>query len=178
IDAAARASAAGLAGATVAADRLVVAQRTIGDGQDSAGRVEDAAAPGLTTRAAESLVGRQGAVGDGQGAGVVDRAAVLGWSVGDRQAVEDGGDAAADLEDPAGVRAADGQPVGARTGDQQAVRDVKLTADQGDGALETGGEVDDVNARLSVGVQDRLPQRAGAAVGKVGPADDPGQGPG
>ncbi len=76
----------------------------MGDGEQGAGRVEDAAAPGVAALAAEGLVGRQGAVGDGQGAGVVDPAAVFGVAVGDGQAGEEGGDAAADLEDPAGVR--------------------------------------------------------------------------
>ena len=102
VDAAARALAAGDAGAAVAADHLVVAEHTVGDGEQSAGRVEDAAAPGVAALAAEGLVGRQGAVGDGQGAGVVDPAPVFGLAVGDRQAVQDGGDAGADLEDPAG----------------------------------------------------------------------------
>src|SRR5262249_61281553 len=102
VDAAARALAAGDAKTAVAADRLVVAEHTMGDGEQSARRVEDAAAPGVAALAALGLVGRQGAVGDGQGAGVVDSAAVFGVAVGDGQTGEEGGDAPADLEAPAG----------------------------------------------------------------------------
>src|SRR5262249_42469831 len=123
IDAAARAAAAGLARAAVAGDRLVVGERTVADDQDSAGGVKDAAAAGEAARAAEGLVVRQGAVGDGQGAGGVDPAPILGLTLADRQAVGERGDAAADLEDPAGALAADGQLLGARAGDHQTVGD-------------------------------------------------------
>src|SRR5262249_4602797 len=117
------AAAAGLARAAVAGDRLVVGERTVADDQDSAGGVKDAAAAGEAARAAEGLVVRQGAVGDGQGAGGVDPAPILGLTLADRQAVGERGDAAADLEDPAGALAADGQLLGARAGDHQTVGD-------------------------------------------------------
>ena len=78
------------------------------------------------------------------------------------------GHAAADVEDPAGVVAADGQSVRARAVDGQVVRDAQLAAGQRDRAVASrGGEVDQVGAGQGVGVEDRLPQRAGAAVGEV-----------
>ena len=83
-------------------------------------------------------------------------------AVGDGQVVDAHRHAAADPEDPAGVVAADGQPVGARAVDPQVVRDAQLPARQGDGAVTSrGGEADQVGAGVGVGVEDRLPQRPG-----------------
>src|SRR5262245_51211306 len=166
VDGAARALAAGDAGAAVAADRLVVAEHTVGDGEQSALRVEDGAAPGVVAVAALGLVGRQGAVVDDQGAGVVDSAAVFGVAVVDGQTGEQGGDAAADLEDPALVLAADGHQLRAGAADLQVVGDIEL-ATGGDRAVRLAGEQDPVGAGLFVGVLDRLPQRSGAAVREV-----------
>src|SRR5262245_3215927 len=166
VDAAARALTAGDAGTAVAADRLVVAEFTVGDGEQGAGRVEDAADPGVTALAVAGPVGGEGAVGDGQGAGVVDAAAVFGLAVGDGQTGEEGGDAPADLEDPAGVLAADGHQLGAGAEDLQVVGDIQL-ATGGDRAVRLAGEEDPVGAGLGVGVEDRLPQRSGAAVREV-----------
>ena len=86
-------------------------------------RVEDAAAEGVhdgrarAREADDQVVGHDG-VGEGQGAGVQDAAAPPnGPPVGDGQVVDAHRHAAADLEDPAGVVAADGQPAGARAVD-------------------------------------------------------------
>ena len=81
-------------------------------------RVEDAAAEGVhddaRAREADGLVVRQDGMGEGQGAGVQDAAArPNGPPVGDGQIVDAHRRAAADLEDPAGVVAADGQPASA-----------------------------------------------------------------
>src|SRR5262249_41707035 len=63
---------------------------------------------------------------------------------------------------------ADGQPVSTRTVDRQIVRDAQLTAGQDDGAVAgRWSEADQVGAGVGVGVRDGLPQRTGAAVGKV-----------
>ena len=86
---------------------------------------------------------------------------------GDGQVVDAHRRAAADVEDPAGVVAADGQPAGARAVDPQVVRDAQLPARQGDRAPQPVGEGDDVGTGVGVGGRDRRPQRAEAAVGEV-----------
>src|SRR5262249_14390004 len=60
------------------------------------------------------------------------------------------------------------QPLGARADDLQVVGDAELAAGQRDGAV-TGrrGEADRVGTGAVVGVEDRLPQGSGAAVGEV-----------
>src|SRR5262249_1039045 len=86
--------------------------------------------------------------------------------------------AGADLEDPAGVVAADGQAVSAGAVDAQVVCDQQLPARQGDGAI-TGrrGEPDQVGAGAGVGVEGRLSQGCGAAVGEVADREGAGDGP-
>ena len=60
----------------------------------------------------------------------------------------------------------------------QVVRDAQLAAGQGDGAVTSrGGEADQVGAGVVVGVEDRLPQRPGAAVGEVPDREGAGDGP-
>ena len=64
-------------------------------------------------------------------------------------------------------RAADGHPLGAGALDGQVVGDAQLDAAQGDRPLQPVGEADLVRAGQGVGVEDRLAQRAVAAVGQV-----------
>src|SRR5262249_38446012 len=106
-----------------AADGHVAAERAAIDGQGAA-LVEDAAALGQIARGAESLVLGHDHLAEAQAAaGVPDAAAVVSGAVRDHQVVDGNGNAAADLEDPAGVVTADGQLVGARAVDGQIVRD-------------------------------------------------------
>src|SRR5262249_45265184 len=85
----------------------------------------------------------------------------------DGQVADCDGGGAADVEDAAGVVAADGQPALAGPGNGQAVGDVQLPAGQGEGTVQPGGEADGVGAGVGVGVQHRLAQRTGAVVGEV-----------
>src|SRR5262249_23303709 len=149
-----------------AADGHVAAERAEIDGQGAA-LVEDAAALGQIAWGAEGLVLGHDHLAEAQAAAdVPDAAAVVRAAVRDREVVDGHGNAAADPEDPAGVVAADGQPVSAWAVDGQIVRDAQLTAGQGDGAVTSpGSEVDHVFAGVGIGVEDRLAQRAGAAVG-------------
>src|SRR5262249_38481584 len=135
-----------------AADGHVAAERAVIDGQGAA-LVEEAAALALIARGAEGLVQGYDHLAEAQAApGVPDTAAVVGPAMRDRQGVEGNGHAAADPEDPAGVVAADDQPVSARAVDGQIVRDAELTTGQGDGAVTSrGGEVDHVGAGVGVG---------------------------
>src|SRR5262249_54094667 len=70
-------------------------------------------------------------------------------------------------EGGAEVGAAHGQEVGSRPVDGQVVGDSELAAGQGDGPAQSRGELDTIVLGLGVGVEDRLPQRAGAVVGEV-----------
>src|SRR5262249_32208217 len=129
-----------------AADGHVAAERAVSDGQGAA-LVEDAAALGLIAQGAEGLVLGHDHPGEAQAAaGVPDAAAVVSAAVRDRQVVHGHGNAAADPEDPAGVVAADGQYTGAGAVDRQGLGDVQLTAGQGDGAGQPGGEVDHIGS--------------------------------
>src|SRR5262245_60761443 len=145
----------------------------------AAAGVGDAPTPAFGPGSTDGLVVGDDSIGEAQTAAVVpDAATAVRPAAGDGQPVEGHVDTAADLEDPAGVVTTHGQPVGARAIDPQIVRDAQLTAGQGDGAVTgRGGEVDQVSAGLSVGVEDRLPQRTGPAVGQVpdreGARDDP-----
>src|SRR5205823_5105629 len=88
---------------------------------------------------------------------VIDHAAV-----GDGQSGDGHGHVALDVEDAAGVVAADRQAPGALPFDVQALVENQLAAGQRDGpAGELAGEMDGVAA---VGGGDRRPQRAGPAV--------------
>src|SRR5262249_50392029 len=134
-----------------AADGLVAAERAVSDGQGAA-LVEDAAALAPIARGAESLVlGHDHRAEARAAAGVPDAAAVVRAAVRDRQVVDVHGNAAADPEDPAGVVAADGQPLSARAVDGQIVRDAQLTTGQGNGAVTSrGGEIDHVGAGVGI----------------------------
>src|SRR5688572_33328696 len=97
---------------------------------------------------------------EGQRAGVQDAAALAnGPPVADGQAVDAHRYAAADPKDAAGVVAADGQAIGAGAFDGQVVRNAQLSTSQRDGAVtRLGGEADQVGARSTVGLHDRLTQ--------------------
>src|SRR5262245_19072508 len=172
-DGAAKGGAADTACSAVPANGPVVDEATGVDGEGP--RVEDAAAEGVHDGAeacaweADDQVVRQDDVGDGEGAGVQDTAAAPnGPPMGDGQAVDAHRRAAADLEDPAGVVAADGQPVGARALDAQVVCDVQFSARQDDSAVAgRWREADQVGAGVGVGVEGRLPQGAHGDVGKI-----------
>jgi hypothetical protein len=91
-----------------------------------------------------------------------------GEAVGNGQAGDGHGRGALDVEDPAGVVAADGQLRRARPLDVHAVVDQELAQCQGDGlAVELLGELDGVAA---AGGGDHRAQRAGGAI--VGGAGD------
>src|SRR5262249_9161116 len=91
----------------------------------------------------------------------------LGAAVGDGQTGDGHGRARVDVEDPAGVVAADRQPAGAPPSDGHAAREIQLAGFQDDGAVQVGREVDD-GAGGAVGGLDRGPQRTGPAVVQVG----------
>src|SRR5262249_12256071 len=141
-----------------------------------AGRVEDAATPAGLFRSTEGLIVGEDRVADGQGAGVEDAGPIGRPAVGDRQVGDGYRDAAVDLEDSAGVTT-DGQLLGGGAVDLQVIGDVQLAAGQGDGAAQPRGEVNPVGAGQAVGVQNRLPQRTGAAVSQVQDCEGAGQGP-
>src|SRR5262249_7454345 len=104
-----------------AAHDHVGAERTVIDGQGAA-LVEDAAALGDAAWSAEGLILGHDHMAEAQvTAGVPDAGAVVGPAVRDRQVVDLDGDAAGDPEDPAGVIAADGQPIGPQAVDVQAL---------------------------------------------------------
>src|SRR5262249_14956327 len=151
-------------GAATAPQRLVAAESAGGDG--GLALVEQAAAEDVhRVGGGGGLVVGQGILIEGQGGtGLVedagpaetgDRGAGLvvpgDTAVGDRQAGDAHRGVVADVEDPAGVVAADGQGVGARPIDHQAVGDGDLAAAQGDGAVQAGGELDRVGAGVGVG---------------------------
>ena len=169
-DGSAQPGAAGAARVAVRAEGLVVDEGGVADAEGS--RVEDAAAERVDVgaharKADDHVVGHDG-VGEGQGAGVQDAAPPQeAVPVGDGQIVDAHRRAAADVKDPAGVAAADGQPAGTRAVDPQVVRDAQLTARQGDRAPQPVGEGDDVGTGVGVGGRDRRPQRVEAAVGEV-----------
>jgi hypothetical protein len=162
---------------------MVVDERAASDGQIA--RVGDAA-PGaaaemaiLIVDALESLrrvVGQYNVRERQVGVGVVQDAAAVaaegdgginpGLPVGDRHPGH-GHRPAQDVEDPAGIVAADRQPFGARTLDVEVVGDLQLAAGQGDGPVQTGGEGDHVGAGVGVSVDDGLAQRLSAAVAEV-----------
>ena len=77
-----------------------------------------------------------------------------------------------DVEDARGIVAVDGQQIGPGADDRHVVGDLQLAAGQHDRPAQAGGEVDRVQAGIGVGVEDRLPQRAEAAV--VGIRDEEG----
>src|SRR5262249_23927090 len=123
---------------------------------------------GVAARCTEGLVVGHDDTAEGQvAAGVPDAATVVGTTVGDRQVVDGHADAARDPEHAALVAAADGHPFGAGPVDGQVVGDVQLAAGRGDGPAGSGGEFEAMVLGMSVGVEDRLPQRAGAVVGEV-----------
>jgi hypothetical protein len=147
--------AAGAARVAGPADGLVVDEGSVVDGEGP--RVEDAAAQGVhvggRAREADDLVVGYDGTGERQGAGVQDAAAPQkGVPAGQGQVVDAHLRAGADLEDPAGVVAADGQAVSAGAVDAQVVCDQQLPARQGDGAI-TGrrGEADRVGTGAVVG---------------------------
>src|SRR5262249_35407986 len=92
---------------------------------------------------------------------------VAGPTVGNGQVVDLDVDTRVDPEHPADVAAADGELVRARAVESQVVADAELAAGQSDGPAQVGGDADHVGAGIGVGVEHRLPQRAGAAVGEV-----------
>ena len=159
------------------ADRLVAGERAVIDGQGRAEDIRDGAAAAIE---ADDLVVGQGHVGDDQVAAVIEDAAAQGdgaqgahhrgsggAAISDRQTSElDVRRAAADVKHPGGVIAANRQVVLAPTLDRQVVRDAQLAA-QRDGPMQATGEPDQVGTGVEVGVEDRLPQRIGAAVGEV-----------
>src|SRR5262249_43393383 len=99
----------------------------------------------------------------------VQDAAAQGWgpserqAVGDRQPGDGDRDPAADAEDPALVVAADGQLVGTRALDVQALADRQLAAGQRDALAVQARVEDDLVAVLRIG--DRLAQGPRPAVG-------------
>src|SRR5262245_11473780 len=134
----------------------------------AAAGVGDAPTPGFDPGSTDGLVVGNDSIGEAQTAAVVpDAATDVRPAVGDGQPVDGHVDAAADLEDPGGVVATHDQPVGARAIDLQGVRDGQRSAGQGDGALQTGSELDHVGSGVAVGAVDRLGQRVGAALGQV-----------
>src|SRR5262245_27978455 len=144
----------------------------------AAAGVGDAPTPAFGPGSTDGLVVGDDSIGEAQTAAVVpDAATTVRPAAGDGQPVHGHVDAAADLEDPAGVVAADCEPVGARAVDPQVVGDAQLAAGQGDGALQAAGESAHVGPGVAVGVEDRLPQRAGAAVGEVQDREGARQGP-
>src|SRR5262245_6146140 len=88
-------------------------------------------------------------------------------SVGDRQACDGDGEPLADVEDPERIIAADGQLVGARPLDVQALPDGQLVAGQRDRLTDEAGGEDDGVAVLGAG--DGVPQ--GPETGVVGVQD-------
>src|SRR5262249_26670145 len=118
IDAPARPQATGVA---ATAGGLVGGNRAIADRHDTASDVETPTQPRAARGTAGRLVAEQSAAGDGQvGAGGEDAATLIGSTEGDRQPGEgDVRPGGADLEDAAGVVAADGQLVGAQALDVQ-----------------------------------------------------------
>src|SRR5262249_2953570 len=162
-----------VAAAAIGAQGQVAEEGTAGDGQLSRTDVGEAAAPGAPdldehgdAGIADDLIVGQDVVGERQVAQIQDRAAVtgedgraaIGEAVGHRHPGDGDGQAGADVEDPAGVVAADGQLVRARSFDVQVLGDGQFAAGQRDGlALETGGEVDGV---ATLGGGDFAAQRA------------------
>ena len=113
------------------------------------------------SEAAVAVLSVSDAVIEGQGGpGLVEDAAPAeaadGRPVGDRQVGDGHGRVVADVEDPTGVVAADGQPVLAGAGDAQVAGDAQRAAGQADGAMQIGTEGDGVGPRVGVGVEDRL----------------------
>src|SRR5438552_1517157 len=175
VDGAPFADSAGPAGTGGPSDAQIAGERTVGDRQDV-----NIPKEGTTSgRGADDyFVVGQDVVGEAQDTAVVHDAATAktrNQAVADGQAGDGHGRSAADVKDAAGVVAADGQLFGAGTIDGQVVRDVQLTAGEGDGALHFGGEVDRIRAGVGISIQDRLPQRAGAAVGEVQDREGAGQ---
>ena len=75
---------------------------------------------------------------------------------------------ATDVEDPAGIVPAHGEPVFPGAVDRQVLAgDGKLTARQLDGAMEIVGEVNQVRAAVGVGAEDRRPERTGTGIIQV-----------
>jgi hypothetical protein len=128
----------------------------VGDGEGAA-VVEHAAAEGVGPGRRDGLIVRYYDAVQGQGAtGVPDAAAVVGPAVGDRQPVDAGGDAVANMDDAAHVAAAHPQAISAGAVDGQGVGDRQLTAGQPDGTVQPGREADHVRAGGRVGREDGL----------------------
>ncbi len=102
----------------------VVVQGTVEEGQAGPGLVEDAA----PSEAAIGLIVGHRTVGENQTAGVIDAATCQGLPVGDGQAANGHARQAADVEDPAGGMAADGQLAGAGAFDVEVLGDFQCTA--------------------------------------------------
>ena len=96
-------------------------------------------------------------------AGLAGSAAAGHAAVGDGQAAHADGCPAADVEDPAGVVATDGQLVGAQAFDVQTLGDGQLAAGQRDGL--TGEAGIEGNGIAALGGGDGVAQRSRAAVG-------------
>ena len=149
----------------MAADRLVTGNDTLVDVHDAARDVDAATRPhaargadncavSSVTPNAHRVVPGHGDVVEGQRAtGHVDAApGTSGPAVGDRQVRDQDGGIAGLPKDPAEVVAADGQGVGARSVNREAIGDVQLAAGQGDGAGR--GEVDRIGPGVGVGGRD------------------------
>src|SRR5262249_16803760 len=148
----------------------VVEEQTVGDGEGVVGPARDIIDGTAVAVAAdaEGFIVRQDVVGNGQvGAGVEDGATpgrrTDHPAVGDRQAGDGGRPPGADVKEPAGVVAAEGQLIGARALDVQVLAERQLAAGQGDGLAAQAGVEDDLVTALGVG--DYRPQRPVAAVG-------------
>ncbi len=147
---------------------LIRGELAIGDRERGSREVVDRPALDVRARAAQAhdfIVGHD-VLGERQRAVPVQdgAAAVVGHdeAVGDGQAGDGRRHAAADVEDPAGTAAADGQSAGPGAFDVQVLGDGQLAARQRDGlAVQALGELDRVAA---VGRGDRGPEGPGPAV--------------
>src|SRR5262249_19658547 len=148
----------------------VVIEGAVADGQGVG--VEDAAA-----LAVGGQVSAEHAVLDGQPSVVEDATAVGGQAVGHGQARDVDRRPAGPGEDAVGAAGgpAHGQEVGPRSLEVEVAVQVRQGTGQGDGAADLYG--DGVVAGGGVGVEDRLPQRAGAAVGQRRHGEDGGHRP-
>src|SRR5262249_18217438 len=120
----------------------------------------------------EGFIVGEDIVGEGQGAAHVQDAAAAGAGsqpVFNRQAGNGDGDrllVLADIKDPAGLVAADGQQAGARSFNIHALAYGQLAAGQRDGLAVQAGSEDDGVAIL--GLADEVAQRPGTLVQGVG----------
>src|SRR5262249_34936590 len=83
---------------------------------------------------------------------------------------------AGDIEDAAGVIAADREAAGAGSVDRQVVGDAQFSAGEREGAADCWRESNGVRPGGGVGVQDGLAQRAGAGVLEVEDGERTGDG--